>query len=213
MIREVDDGRTYPQEEIPDLETYKSYFMSYDLVLGFFLSEEQARSLHPSGEEIPVTGLRLPSSLLSNLRIGDSVLHSISPSTSTTSSSPSLSLPNPPSTYAFAYYIKPNYPGRSSHLCNAGFMVPPTSRGLGLGRIAARSFLFYGPACGYRGSVFNLVYVNNEASVKLWEKLGFVNVGRIPGAGRLRKAGGGEGEEYVDAWVVHGDFGRIGWRD
>lgn len=91
-------------------------------------------------------------------------------------------------------------------------MVPSSTRGLGLGRIAARSFLFYGPAVGYRGSVFNLVYASNEASVRLWTKLGFTNVGRIPEAGRLKKVDG-DGEEYVDAWVVHGDFRKIGYKD
>lgn len=91
-------------------------------------------------------------------------------------------------------------------------MVPSSTRGLGLGRIAARSFLFYGPAFGYRGSVFNLVYASNEASVRLWTKLGFTNVGRIPEAGRLKKVDG-DGEEYVDAWVVHGDFRKIGYKD
>jgi GNAT superfamily N-acetyltransferase len=201
--REVEDGRTYPQETIPDLETYKTYFMSYDLVLGFFLTEPQLQELNPSGKEIPLNGLRVPSAHLS---IGQSKLHSAPPPSS---SSPTIYLS---STYAFAYYIKPNYPGRSSHLCNGGFMVPASARNLGLGRIAARSFLFYAPACGYRGSIFNLVYADNEASVRLWEKLGFSNVGRIPEAGRLKRKDG-KGEEYVDAWVVHGDFSVIGVRD
>ena len=103
---------------------------------------------------------------------------------------------------------QPNYPGRSSHLCNAGFIVPPQSRGLGIGGIAGKSFLYYGPRCGYRGSVFNLVYANNEASVRIWDRLGFYKVGRIPQAGLLRRADG-QGEEYVDAWVIHGDFEKL----
>ena len=60
--------------------------------------------------------------------------------------------------------------------------------------------------------MFNLVYTNNEASVRLWEKLGFQNVGRIPEAGRLRKMGE-DGEEFVDAWVIYGDFRKIGQSD
>ena len=32
------------------------------------------------------------------------------------------------------YYIKPNFPGRCSHICNAGFLVPPNARGNGAGR-------------------------------------------------------------------------------
>ena len=71
--------------------------------------------------------------------------------------------------------------------------------------------------------MFNLVYVNNIASVKsvpspsshlspltehthrLWEALDFTKAGRIPRAGRLKKADG-SGEEYVDAWVIYKKF-------
>jgi len=103
------------------------------------------------------------------------------------------------------YYIKPNYPGRSSHICNAGFVVPPQHRGKGHGKLLARSYLHYAPRLGYQASVFNLVYVNNAASVKLWEGLGFTKAGRIPRAGRLRTKDG-EGEEYIDAWVFYKSF-------
>ncbi|THV05137.1 hypothetical protein K435DRAFT_826619 [Dendrothele bispora CBS 962.96] len=103
------------------------------------------------------------------------------------------------------YYIKPNYPGRSSHICNGGFVVPPNHRKGGHGSNLARSFLFYAPGLGYRASVFNLVYVNNEASVRLWERLGFTKIGRIPQAGRLKRLDG-RGEEYVDAWVIYKSF-------
>ncbi|OAG05498.1 uncharacterized protein CC84DRAFT_1164015 [Paraphaeosphaeria sporulosa] len=203
----IDEGRTYPQEDIMDVEAYKNYFMSYDLVLGLILTKAQLESLH-STSGVPKLGVPLSESQLSNVKVGSSKIRALSQS----SARASIDLPNQADTYAFVYYIKPNYPGRSSHLCNGGFMVPSGARGLGLGRIAARSFCFYGPAVGYRGSVFNLVYASNEASVRLWTKLGFTNVGRIPEAGRLKKVGGG-GEEYADAWVVHGDFRKIGYRD
>jgi len=74
--------------------------------------------------------------------------------------------------------------------------------------------------------VFNLVYVNNVASIRcanytilgappfsvtspisslrLWEALGFTKAGLIPNAGRLKKEGGGE--EYVDAVVFYKSF-------
>lgn len=57
---------------------------------------------------------------------------------------------------------------------------------------------------GYKYSVFNLVYVNNVASVKIWDSLGFKRAGLIPKVGRL-KTEDGKGEEYVDAYVY--------WRD
>ncbi|KAK0212536.1 hypothetical protein DFS33DRAFT_37136 [Desarmillaria ectypa] len=103
------------------------------------------------------------------------------------------------------YYVKPNYPGRSSHICNAGFVVPPSQRGQGAGSILAKSYVHYAPKLGYQASVFNLVYVNNTASIKLWERLGFTKAGRIPRAGRLKKKDG-TGEEYVDAWVFYKSF-------
>ncbi|KAH9944762.1 hypothetical protein B0H21DRAFT_694559 [Amylocystis lapponica] len=106
---------------------------------------------------------------------------------------------------AGCYYVKPNYPGRSSHICNAGFLVPPAQRGNGVGAVLARSFLHYAPRLGYEASVFNLVYVNNVASVRLWEGLGFTKAGRIPRAGRLRTTDG-TGEEFVDAWVFYRKF-------
>ncbi|WWD17202.1 hypothetical protein CI109_101640 [Kwoniella shandongensis] len=101
------------------------------------------------------------------------------------------------------YYIKPNYPGRSSH--NAGFLVPPVVRGQKLGLNLGRSYLVYGPKLGYRGSVFNLVYKNNVASLAIWDQLGFTRVGIIPGAGRLKTGPNGT-EEYVDAVVVFKSF-------
>lgn len=39
------------------------------------------------------------------------------------------------------FYIKPNYPGRSSHVCNAGFLVSDGSRGKGVGRLMGEAYL------------------------------------------------------------------------
>jgi len=107
---------------------------------------------------------------------------------------------------AGCYYVKPNYPGRSSHICNAGFLVPPSQRGRGIGAVLARSYLYYAPRLGFEASVFNLVYVNNAASVRLWEALGFTKAGLIPRAGRLKKVDGSEGEQFVDAYVFYRRF-------
>lgn len=100
---------------------------------------------------------------------------------------------------------QPNYPGRSSHLCNGGFVVPSVHRGLRVGSTLGRSYLHFAPLCGYRGSVFNLVYVSNEASVRIWDGLGFQRAGLIPGAGKLKRKDG-EGEEFVDAIVFFKSF-------
>jgi len=40
---------------------------------------------------------------------------------------------------------QPNYPGRSSHICNAGFLVHESARGQGVGRILGEAYLKWAP--------------------------------------------------------------------
>lgn len=42
----------------------------------------------------------------------------------------------------------------------------PRFRSVGVATALGRSFLEYAPRLGYKASVFNLVYVNNTASVR-----------------------------------------------
>ncbi|KAK9472959.1 uncharacterized protein V1510DRAFT_355986, partial [Dipodascopsis tothii] len=96
-----------------------------------------------------------------------------------------------------SHYIKPNYAGRCSHLCNAGFLVSSRHRGgLGVGKVLGRQYLVWAPLLGYDGSVFNLVFVTNVASWKIWDDLGFTRAGLIKGAGKLKGH-----DEPVDAIV------------
>jgi len=99
------------------------------------------------------------------------------------------------------FYVKPNFPGRCSHVCNGGFITHEAWRGRGAGTILCDYFLKIAPLLGYRQSMFNLVFANNVASVGTWRKRGFQELGRVPGAGRLKKYENGQcvGEEYVDA--------------
>ncbi|KAA1470594.1 hypothetical protein DENSPDRAFT_751956, partial [Dentipellis sp. KUC8613] len=105
------------------------------------------------------------------------------------------------------YYVKPNYPGRSSHICNAGFVVLPPHRQYGCGKTLGQSYLHYGPSFGYKASVFNLVYANNIGSMNCanvdvgTQDLGLTRVRLIPRAGRLRSANGDE--EWVGAIFVY----------
>jgi len=102
-----------------------------------------------------------------------------------------------------AFYVKPNYPGRSSHICNAGFIVDTSCRNKGVGKFMVPWFLRIAKDLGYEASVFNLVYVTNEASIKLWENYGFTVIGRLPRAGQLKGVG------YVDACVYHYDLTTV----
>lgn len=98
-----------------------------------------------------------------------------------------------------SFYIKPNYPGRSSHICNAGFLVTDASRNRGVGRLMGEAYLDWAPKLGYTYSVFNLVYETNVASCRIWDALGFKRIGRVPKCGNLKSYPG----RLVDA-IIYG---------
>lgn len=99
---------------------------------------------------------------------------------------PSDDLSNWEDVFLGMYYIKPNYAGRCSHVCNAGFLVNSTKRGLRIGKSLGESYLKWAPLLGYTYSVFNLVFESNEGSVRIWDSLGFDRIGRVPGVGALK---------------------------
>ncbi|KAI8924863.1 hypothetical protein BC831DRAFT_505312 [Entophlyctis helioformis] len=100
-----------------------------------------------------------------------------------------------------AFYVKPNFPGRCSHVCNGGFIVEHAQRGKGVGTVMANAFKQIAPLLGYKASMFNLVFASNQASVALWRRTGFAEIGRLPGAGRLRGS-----DTLVDAIMFHCAF-------
>jgi hypothetical protein len=44
-----------------------------------------------------------------------------------------------------SFYVKPNYPGRSSHVCNGGFLVTPAARNKGVGKSMGQCYLEWAP--------------------------------------------------------------------
>lgn len=99
-----------------------------------------------------------------------------------------------------SFYIKPNYPGRSSHVCNGGFLVTSAARNRGVGRLMGEGYLDWAPKLGYTYSVFNLVYETNVASLRIWDALGFKRIGRVKGCGNLKSYP----DQFIDAII----FGR-----
>ena len=100
-----------------------------------------------------------------------------------------------------AFYVKPNFPGRCSHICNGGFIVDQAYRNLGVGTCLAKCFIKYAPRLGYKAAMFNLVFATNEASVNLWKKVGFQVIGKLPKAGRLKGQ-----DNFVDALMFYKEF-------
>jgi ribosomal protein S18 acetylase RimI-like enzyme len=82
---------------------------------------------------------------------------------------------------AGSYHLLPNYPGRASHIANAGYMVHPDFRGKGIGRKLVEHSIAEAPRHGFDALMFNLVFESNPAR-RLYERLGFVAVGRVPEA-------------------------------
>ncbi|KAF2869116.1 hypothetical protein BDV95DRAFT_499294 [Massariosphaeria phaeospora] len=103
-----------------------------------------------------------------------------------------------------SFYIKPNYPGRSSHVCNGGFLVTDASRNRGVGRLMGETYLEWAPKLGYSYSVFNLVYETNVASCRIWDALGFKRIGRVKGCGSLKSHPG----ELIDAIIYGRDLAQ-----
>jgi ribosomal protein S18 acetylase RimI-like enzyme len=97
------------------------------------------------------------------------------------------------------YLLRPNLPGAGSHLANAGFMVAGAARGRGVGRCLAEHCLARASELGYLAMVFNAVVATNPA-LRLWESLGFREVGRVPRGFRHPRDG------LVDLVVMHRDL-------
>jgi ribosomal protein S18 acetylase RimI-like enzyme len=95
------------------------------------------------------------------------------------------------------YFIKPNQPGLGSHVCNCGYVVAPESRGRGVAAAMCEHSQQFARERGFRAMQFNFVVATNVRAVKLWERLGFEVVGRLPGAFHHRDLG------YVDALVMY----------
>ncbi|GET39616.1 GCN5-related N-acetyltransferase [Microseira wollei NIES-4236] len=96
-----------------------------------------------------------------------------------------------------SFYLKPNFPGRSSHICNAGFIVQRGERGKGIGRVMGEAMLEIAASRGYQGVMFNLVFETNIPSLNLWQSLGFQTIGRIPKAALLVEG------QVVDALILY----------
>jgi len=95
------------------------------------------------------------------------------------------------------YYLKTNYAGPGDHVCNCGYMVAPNARGRGLASAMCLHSQELALALGYKAMQFNFVASSNDGAVRLWTKLGFATVGRLPEAFNHPTLG------YVDALVMY----------
>lgn len=86
------------------------------------------------------------------------------------------------------YILHPNNVGRCSHISNASYAVSKNTRGMKIGEQLVKDCLKQGRKHGFKILQFNAVVSTNTPARKLYEKLGFVQLGTIP-QGFLMKDG------------------------
>lgn len=84
------------------------------------------------------------------------------------------------------YILHPNNVGRCGHICNASYAVSSESRGLHIGEKLVLDCLRQGRLHGFGVLQFNAVVAANVHARHLYERLGFIQLGTIPGGFRMK---------------------------
>lgn len=84
------------------------------------------------------------------------------------------------------YILHPNNVGRCGHICNASYAVSSDSRGLHIGEQLVKDCLRQGKENGFGILQFNAVVATNVPARHLYERLGFKQLGTIPGGFRMK---------------------------
>ena len=79
------------------------------------------------------------------------------------------------------YILHPNNVGRCGHICNASYAVASEARGRHIGEKLVQDCLKKGRELGFRVLQFNAVVESNIHARHLYERLGFSQLGTIPG--------------------------------
>ena len=79
------------------------------------------------------------------------------------------------------YILHPNNVGRCGHICNTSYAVKGERRFMHIGEALVKDSLRMGKEFGFRILQFNAVVATNHPALHLYEKLGFVRLGTIPG--------------------------------
>ena len=83
------------------------------------------------------------------------------------------------------YILHPNNIGRCGHIANSSYAVDEEARGMGIGEKLVVHSLAMAKALGFRVMQFNAVVKTNLGALRLYERLGFVRLGLIPGGFRM----------------------------
>ena len=84
------------------------------------------------------------------------------------------------------YILHPNNVGRCGHICNTSYAVGSERRGQHIGEQLVLDSLKQGKAHGFKVLQFNAVVESNTHARHLYERLGFTQLGVIPGGFRRK---------------------------
>ena len=79
------------------------------------------------------------------------------------------------------YILHPNNVGRCGHIANASYAVDADARGMKAGEALVSHCLATARQMGFRIMQFNAVVATNAPALALYKKLGFIQLGIIPG--------------------------------
>ncbi|HZU64040.1 MAG TPA: GNAT family N-acetyltransferase [Novosphingobium sp.] len=94
------------------------------------------------------------------------------------------------------YYLRANQAGGGAHVANCGYMTAAAASGRGVAAAMCTHSLDEARARGFRAMQFNFVVSSNARAVRLWERMGFAILCRLPEAFCHPTAG------FVDALVM-----------
>lgn len=84
------------------------------------------------------------------------------------------------------YILHPNNVGRCGHISNASYAVSSALRGQHIGEKLVRDCIREARALGFKILQFNAVVKTNAGARHLYEKIGFTQLGVIPGGFRMK---------------------------
>jgi ribosomal protein S18 acetylase RimI-like enzyme len=79
------------------------------------------------------------------------------------------------------YFVCANHLGGGAHVANAGYATATNAQGKGVARAMCEHSIEYARGRGFRAMQFNFVIASNTRAVALWQRMGFVIVGTLPG--------------------------------
>lgn len=83
------------------------------------------------------------------------------------------------------YILHPNNVGRCAHICNASYAVRSDLRGRHIGEFIVKDCIAKARELGFRILQFNAVVASNIHARHLYQRLGFKELGIIPGGFRM----------------------------